>query len=331
MVEELLQNYCDNVIKEEIDIVSKPSLRELYKAALDYKREVIEQNFGDRTSDEQFEVIEKKIELLKRIGLQRSENCRALESELSERRLINEKYRTSECTKRYLEHVQSYFEGDGFLAMSFRQFAKALGGKYRMTLLPDYGGQVSEKEIQKLSRLYEACEAMSDDSYGEAPYALLNTIRKDGVTDFILNRDTYNYSAIAYIKEATYQSDPCLQDWLESENRLFRCSPIHLATLDELEDNDLFQLYIDNGNIRPQGDLVYVMDYPGTPDDVLIDHDTVQPTDFLIAIPKTKSPDYPPIVFQTFWDGVIVEAILGYDQLKMIDYSKNGLVVEEEG
>ena len=52
---ELLQNYCDNVIKEEIDVLSKTSLRELYKAAFDYKREVIEQDFGDRTSDEQFQ------------------------------------------------------------------------------------------------------------------------------------------------------------------------------------------------------------------------------------------------------------------------------------
>lgn len=331
---ELLQNYCDNVIKEEIDVLSKTSLRELYKAAFDYKREVIEQDFGDRTSDEQFKVIDDEVKLLESLGLSGSENYKTLVSDRAERRQINKKYQDSEDVKNYLKYLQSYFGDLGFLAMSFRQFAKALGGRYRFTVLEEYQGKVSSKEIQKLRELMESIIKMENENL-QRPIkkARINTIREAGVTGFDL--DGVNFSYLLRVKEGEYQGDQCLMDWLQTENCLFRApsklDEKHVITLDCLDDNDLFQLFIDDGNLSPQANLIYVMDYPGSPDEITLTADFVQPHDFLVAIPKSNvSGEFPPIIFQTFWDGVIVEEVLGYDQLKMINYNKNtdGLVVE---
>ena len=331
---ELLQNYCDNVIKEEIDVLSKTSLRELYKAAFDYKREVIEQDFGDRTSDEQFQAIYSEIKLLDELGLSGSENYRTLVTDQAERKKINKKYQESEDTKNYLKYLQSYFGDFGFLAMSFRQFAKALGGRYRLTTLKNYQGKVSSKEIQKLSGLRDSIFRMeSDNSQRPVKKAKLNTLREGNVTGFDL--DGINASYLLQVIYGEYQGDQCLVDWLQTENCLFQAShkidEKHVVTLDCLDDNDLFQLFIDSGNLSPQANLIYVMDYPGSPDEITLTVNFIKPNDFLVAIPKSDvSGEFPPIIFQTFWDGVIVEEVLGYDQLKMINYNRNtdGLVVE---
>lgn len=353
-LEEILLGYCRNkIIQEEVDIKSIPLLWSLYSRAADYKEHYLNPQAIHKTPQVEIEGMRKKISSLQKIGLRSSKNVQALEEALEKALEDNLAYDRSSNTESYISHLQESLGSYGMLVMTFEQFRAALATKnYKIDTLDHYQGELRDVDIERLQVLYEHLgDFRKKWCDSDKNLAALNLVRNPRAQmtkgNFYINKSVTADVAwtgicdvlvrVEALHDIERDTDCCEEDLDDcriypvsivdykgsTTNPLMPASiPAKTLNITHLNDNPLFQVY--DWSSESGKDATFIFNFPSSdPESIrLSQFEKVDPDTFLVARSANDwSKDNPAIVFQTFLDGVIILAILGYD-LNMMHYDE---------
>lgn len=326
-IEDILLSYQkNNIIREQINLSSVDVIKDLYSCAAAYIDNNLKTGSTRVTPEIEMQALEDKIKRLTAIGLGSSKNVGRLKKEFEERSVANLKYQADKSLGMYLEKLQATLgQGLGMLVVSFADLRKVMAGKnYSIDLLQYYQGEFTEAEVEKLMLLSERLSDFNGNVCKKEHLVGTNVVRNLEVPSTSYQTLGGSHNLIRVIDFLDGGNDPC-GDVALKDNRIF-VGEKELSDVTGLVDNDLFQVLLTHGT--GLGDDQYIFDFPGAdPSDISVEYMKVEKNQFMVA---SSSNDFinPPLIFQTFLDGVLVFMIPGYD-LNLIKYNY-GMVQEDD-
>lgn len=315
-VKEILETYSGkNIIRDEN---LNDELKKLYSLALEYREKNLLTSEMVLTTKEELEKLEQRIEKLKSIGLGKSRNVRQLEEELESRKEVNSKMAVHAERTKFFAKISDRFRQQmmpGFLVMGFQDFAKFLAAKgYTHKALEDFEGELSENDIKIVENLVIQLNILND-----VVKDIINCMRTTKGAGQFKDED-YKYGVLISIAEIVDHKRNKVGEDILKDNSLYFIGkdsflrPEKLVTVEDLLDNDLYQVRFDDG--YPNHNIGNLFDNGLPEDEMWLREKRLGITDLLIAESPNGEDN---IIYQTYLDGVIIYHITG-NELKFIDY-----------